>query len=198
MKAGSQRPRIELPASSSKGKKSLEELLKERRSHRDFRGGKVGPKEISQLLYAAQGINRRQGRTVPSAGACYPLEIYIISAEGLFRYEPEGHSLIKMREGDLRRELARAALDQGFIEDAQLSIVIAAVFERVTARYGKRGVNYTFIEVGHCAQNVLLQAVSLGLGAVPVGAFHDDEVKGLLEAPEECEPLYIIPVGMPK
>ncbi len=198
MKPGSQRPRIDLPAPGSKGEKSLEELLEARRSIRDFKDGKVGLKEISQILYAAQGINRRRGRTVPSAGACYPLEIYLFSAEGLFRYEPDGHAFIEIKEGDFRKELASAALGQGFIADAQLSVVIAAVFERVTARYGERGIKYVFMEVGHCAQNMLLQAVSLGLGAVPVAAFHDSEVKALLRAPEDHEPLYIIPIGIPK
>jgi len=181
-----------------KGERSLEELLEERRSLRDFGEGKIGLDELSRLLHAAQGINRRRGRTVPSAGACYPLEIYLVSADGLFKYVPSGHALLKLREGDLREGLAAAALGQGFVEEAQVSIVVCAVFDRITSRYGKRGINYTFIEVGHCAQNVLLQAVALGLGSVPVGAFHDEEVKRLLDLPQSEEPLYILPVGIPK
>ncbi len=123
------------------------------------------------------------------------MEIYLLNQDGLFHYLPEEHKLEQVLQKDLRRELAAAALGQGFVAQAPVAVVIAARYEKVTSHYGSRGRRYTDIEVGHIAENIHLQAVALGLGSVPVGAFNDQAVKRLLKLPDAQEPLYIIPVG---
>ncbi len=191
---------IPLPEPQLKGKISLEETISQRRSKRRYRPQELTLEQISQLLWSAQGITDEGGgfRSAPSAGALYPMEIYLLNKDGLFHYLPEEHKLERASQDDLRRELAAAAWGQSFIAQAPVDIVIAAVYERVTSRYGARGSRYTDIEVGHIAQNIHLQAVALGLGSVPVGAFDDRAVKELLKLPKEEQPLYIIPVGYPK
>ncbi|MEO0142109.1 MAG: SagB/ThcOx family dehydrogenase [candidate division WOR-3 bacterium] len=177
---------------------SLEECIRKRRSIRSFQNKELTMQEISNLLWSAQGITDTLNglRTAPSAGATYPLEIFIIKKDGVFRYVPDGHKLKKELDGDLRKEIARSALNQMFIADAGVVFIITAVFGRTTRRYGERAYRYINNEVGHCAQNIHLEAVALGLGSVPVGAFDDEGVKKLLKLKEE-EPIYIIPVGYP-
>jgi len=176
--------------------KSIEECMKNRRSIRSFKDQVLSLKELSNILWAAQGITKQETgfRTVPSAGATYPLYIYFASENGFFLYLPKEHAIKKITGKDFRKDIAHAALDQMFIADAGIVIIIAAIFENTTARYGERGVRYVYNEVGHCAQNIHLEAVALGLGSVPVGAYNDDELKELLGFDKE-EPLYIIPVG---
>jgi SagB-type dehydrogenase family enzyme len=182
----------------TKGRVSLEETLKTRKSIRQFKDTPLTREEISQLLWAGQGITRRWGgRTAPSAGALYPLELYIALPEGIFHYNPNDHSLILHVDQNVLAALSRAALGQGCVRDAPAVIVIVAVYEKLEMKYASRGERYAKIEVGHAAQNILLQAVSLGLGAVPVGAYSDEEVKKVLELPLRHEPLYLIPVGHP-
>lgn len=178
---------------------SLEECIRKRRSIRSFKDVELTIQQISSLLWSAQGITDsiRGLRAAPSAGATYPLEIFIAKKDGLFRYIPDGHKLKKEQDTDLRKEIARASLNQMFIADAGVVIVITAVFKRTAWRYGERAYRYINNEVGHCAQNIHLQAVALGLGSVPIGAFDDDRVKKILKLKEE-EPLYIIPVGVPR
>lgn len=191
---------ISLPAPQLKGKVSLEETISQRRSKRRYRSQELTLEQISQLLWSAQGITAGQARfrAAPSAGALYPMEIYLLNEDGLFHYVPEGHKLEQVLEQDLRRKLAVASLGQSFVAQAPVDIVIAAVYDRITSRYGQRGRRYTDIEAGHIAQNIHLQAVALGLGSVPVGAFDDEQVRGLLKLPAEEQPLYIIPVGYAK
>jgi len=188
---------IQLPMPRMVGKVSLEETLARRRSVRQFRDRPLTQQQLSQLLWAAQGISdqRQRLRTAPSAGALYPLEIYVVDRNGVFHYSPQNHTLTTIRKGDLRTALAGAALSQGCVARAPLSIVITAVYERTTRKYGQRGMRYVHIEVGHAGQNILLQAVALGLDAVPVGAFVDEQVSSVLGLPETHRPLYIIPVG---
>lgn len=190
---------IQLPRPALKGEVSLEEAILKRRSQREFSKKDLSLEQISQLLWAAQGITAKKGgfafRNAPSAGALYPMEIYLVSKDGLFHYLPEGHKLDILGKKDLRKDLAGAALGQEAIAQAPLDIVICAVYPRITAKYGQRGIRYAQIEVGHIAQNIHLEAVALGLGSVPIGAFSDKEVKGILSLPEDNEPLYIIPVG---
>jgi len=188
---------ISLPEPKLKRTMSLEEAIQRRRSKRSYISQELTLEEISQLLWSVQGITdeRRGFRAAPSAGALYPLEIYLVKADGLYRYIPDGHRIKRLSEKDLRRPLAQAALWQGFVAQAPIDIVICAVYERVTSKYGKRGVRYTDIEVGHAAQNLHLQAIVLGLGSVPIGAFDDDAVKKVLSLPKDHQPLYIIPVG---
>lgn len=175
---------------------SIEECMKNRRSIRSFKNQALSLNELSNILWTAQGITKEETgfRTAPSAGATYPLYIYFATEKGLFVYLPKDHAIKKIKDKDLRKKIAKAALDQMFIADAGMVIVITAIFENTTWRYKERGVRYVHIEVGHCAQNIHLEAVALDLGSVPIGAYHDDELKELLELDQE-EPLYIIPVG---
>lgn len=188
---------IRLPAPEWTNK-SLEECVQHRRSVRDFQDKDLTLVQLSNLLWAAQGITdtTNEFRAVPSAGATYPLEIFIAKKDGLFRYIPEGHSIKKEIDKDLRKDLAKAALNQMFIADAGVVVIITAVFSRTAWRYGERAFRYINNEVGHCAQNIHLEAVALGLGSVPIGAFEDNKIKSLLKLKDE-EPLYLIPVGVP-
>lgn len=187
---------IELLMPKTRGELSLEETLQGRESVRGFTPETLSAGEISQLLWAAQGETRSWGgRTAPSAGALYPLEIYIALHDGVYRYRPRDNRLKKITDRQVKDELTKAALGQDSIFQAPVVVVIAAVYGRTEAKYGSRARRYVHIEVGHAAQNILLQAVALGLGAVPIGAFHDDEVKKILELPPGHEPVYIIAVG---
>ncbi len=193
---------IALPAPACEGGVSVEQAFLERRSVREYRDEPLTLAEVSQLLWAAQGITHPGGlRTAPSAGALYPLEIYLLAGEvtglepGLYHYEPDGHTLRLVLEGDLRRELSRAALDQSPVLDAPAVIVIAAVYERTKVKYGERGVQYVHIEVGAASENVYLQAASLGLGTVFIGAFRDEEVREVLRLDANEQPLGLMPVG---
>ena len=194
--------RIKLPEPGYTGNTSVEAALSQRRSIRDYSGENLTLEEVSQLLWAAQGITAPWGgRTAPSAGALYPLELYIVVGDvegidkGVYKYKPEEHELKKVKEGDIRAELADAAGGPECVRDAAIDIVFTAVYERTTGKYGGRGIRYVHIEVGHAAQNVYLQAVSLDLGTVVIGAFIDDQVKELVNAGEQENPLYIMPVG---
>lgn len=190
---------IILPQPITKGKVSLEEAIFKRRSQREFQRKDLSLEQIGQLLWAAQGITAKRGgfnfRAAPSAGALYPLELYALTKDGLYHYIPESHKLENLSDRDLRGDLADAALGQGSVASSALDIVICAVYERVTSKYGQRGVRYVHIEAGHAAQNIHLQAVALGLGSVPIGAFSDEGVQKTLGLPKDHEPLYIIPVG---
>ncbi|MHC1611019.1 MAG: SagB/ThcOx family dehydrogenase [Candidatus Methanospirareceae archaeon] len=194
--------RIKLPEPKYDSNTSVEEALRERRSIRAYKDEALTLTEVSQLLWAAQGITDPRGfRTAPSAGALYPLEVYVVIGnvegvtEGVYKYKPHEHELLKVRSGDVRDGLSVAALGQSFVGEGSIVIVFSAVYERTTQRYGDRGIRYVHMEAGHAAQNVYLQAVSLNLGTVVVGAFKDDEVRRILNMPDEEHPLYIMPVG---
>ncbi len=191
---------------------SVEEALAYRRSIRSYRDEPITIEQLSQLLWATYGINepRRGFKTTPSAGATYPLVIYVVIGSngvslgngsflkpGSYRYDPYSHSLHLVKEGDLRDDLARAALDQEWVRDAPIDIVICAIFERTTRVYGERGYRYVYMEVGHAGQNIYLEATALGLGTVAVGAFYDDAVRLVIGAKPNEHPLYIMPVGVP-
>ena len=194
--------KIILPQPRYDGDVSVEEAILHRRSVRDYTDQALNLHEVAQLLWAAQGITDQRGfRAAPSAGATYPLEVYIVTgnvegvAPGIYRYEPQAHKLLKVVDGDKREALAVAALDQEWVAQGAINIVIAAIYERTTGRYGQRGIMYVHMEAGHAAQNVYLQAVALNLGTVVIGAFHDDQVAKILELPDNEVPLYIMPVG---
>ena len=186
-----------LPSPSLAGRISLEEALQARRSVRSFTAEALTRAEIGQLLWAAQGVTDADGhRTAPSAGALYPLELDVVTADGLARYVPDGHRLARRGPADLRPALRQAALDQPAVGEAPLVIVISGVVERTAARYGtERAERYVALEAGHAAQNILLESVSLGLGAVPVGAFDDAAVRRVLALADGEAPLYLIVVG---
>jgi len=189
---------LDLPEPRTDSEISLEKTLAQRCSVRQYTDQTLTLEEISQLLWAAQGITRDWGgRTAPSAGALYPLEVYVATPEGLYHYLPQGHQAKKLSQKDLRQALARAGLNQSAIHDAPAVFVIAAVYARTSGKYGERAERYVKLEAGHVGQNILLQAVALGLGGVPIGAFHDDQVQGILSLPADHEPLYLIPLGHP-
>lgn len=191
---------IALPTPVLRGTLSLEEALVRRRSIREYTDQPLTVAELGQLLWAAQGITHPSGyRTAPSAGALYPLEIYVATEEAVYHYLPQGHRLILHLAHDLRQDLASAALHQSSVSDAPAVFVIAAVYVRTADRYGEeRSPRYVHLEAGHAAQNLLLQAVSLDLGAVPIGAFNDEDVQRVLALPEDHQPLYLLPVGHPQ
>jgi SagB-type dehydrogenase family enzyme len=187
---------IQLPAPVSDGGMSVERALAMRESVRHFASLPLAPSLLSQILWAAQGITRDWGgRTAPSAGALYPLELYLALRDGFFHYIPRNHQLLRASDHDFIDDLAVVALGQQCIRESSAVIVITAVYERIEQKYGRRGERYVKVEAGHAAQNILLQAVSQGIGAVPVGAFHDDDVRKVLSLPSDHEPLYLIPLG---
>jgi SagB-type dehydrogenase family enzyme len=190
--------RIDLPPPELVGGGSLAAALSGRRSVREYRPATLDPAHISQLLWATQGVTSGHGRrTAPSAGALYPLELYLVTERGYHHYHPHRHQLEVLGAHDLRGELHRAALFQDAIGSAAAVFVLTAVYSRTEQKYGDRSERYVWLDAGHAAQNLLLQAVSLGLGAVPMGAFHDDEVREVLGLPGDHDPLYLIPVGYP-
>ncbi len=188
-----------LPAPRAKSDISLEAAITSRRSVRLFQDKPLEERTIGQILWASQGL-RGEGnfRTVPSAGALYPLELFTITECAIQRYLPETHALLKLREGEYRPHLARAALDQEFIQQASLSLLFAAVPQRTIVRYGvERSSRYIDIEIGHAAQNAMLQASALSLGSVAIGAFHDDDVAALFKLPQDTVPRYLVSIGTP-
>ncbi len=188
-----------LPPPRLEGPVSLEAAMAERRSVRGFAPEPLTGQELGQLLWAAQGLTDADGRrTSPSAGALYPLEVDVVTAQGVARYVPDGHRLAWRSGTDVRGALRRAARDQAAVGDAPAVIVISGVVERTAPRYGERAERYVTLEAGHAAQNVLLQAVALELGAVPVGSFDDAEVHRLLGLAAGEAPLYLVPVGHPR
>ncbi|MFB3883357.1 MAG: SagB/ThcOx family dehydrogenase [Armatimonadota bacterium] len=187
---------LQLSPPRTDGPLSVEAAIARRRSVRDYRGEPIPLEMIAQLLWSAGGITA-QGwfRAAPSAGACFPLEIYLACEQGLFHYLPQKHALVKLRGQDPRKALSAAAHGQQFIADAAISVIFAAVYGRTTARYGERGIRYVHMDIGHAAENVHLQAEALGLGSCPVGAFDDAAVEKVLGLPEDQRVLYIVPVG---
>ncbi len=190
------------------GKLIVEEAIAFRRSIREFKDEPITLLQLSQILWAAQGITNTQHgfRAAPSAGATYPLEIYVVVKEGgveglaagIYHYDPYTHSLRLIRKGDFSNDLFEASLEQPWVRDAAVNIVITAIYERTTGRYGERGIRYVHIEVGHVGQNIYLEATNLGLGTVAIGAFYDDEVRKVLGVKSNEHPLYIMPIGVPK
>ena len=195
---------MKLPPPDTKGMMPLETALANRRSVRSYTPEPLTPEQLGQLLWAAQGITSPRGfRTAPSAGALYPMDIYIALGDesvpgfeaGVYRYIPDEHAVISVWAEDVRHEIARAALSQMWMAKPPLILVITAEYSRLAPKYGQRGVRYAVIEAGHIGQNVFLQAQSLGLAAGIVGAFRDEGIVKALNTPPSHEPLLIMPVG---
>lgn len=193
---------IPLPAVEPTVNCDLNRALRERRSIREYSDHPLNLKQLSELLWAAQGITSLGGfRTAPSAGATYPLEVWVAAGnvegleKGLYRYDPREHVLRLVRKGDFRKGLAAASLGQMWMSAAPAMVIFTAVPTRTTRRYGERGMRYIYNEVGHASQNLSLAAAALQLGTVVVAAFDDDEVAKLMELPRGEIPLYIMPVG---
>ena len=193
---------IALPKPAYDSDTSVERALLERRSVRSYRDAALTLEQLGQLLWAAQGITDASGkRTAPSAMALYPLEVYAVVGNvkgvspGVYKYRPQSHELVKTLDGDRRKALSQAATGQASVSQGAIDIVITAVYERTTRQFGERGIRFVHLEAGHAAQNICLQAVSLKLGTVTVGAFNDDDVRKALELSGDETPLYILPVG---
>lgn len=202
---GDEPRRVELPEPRPTGM-MLTEALRGRRSVRTYRREPPGLEEISQVLWAAQGITDRDRgfRTAPSAGATFPIEIYLVVGEegqepplsaGVFRYLPEEHALERLRSGDHRRNLYRAALRQDSIRTAPVVVAITGVTERTSSRYGPRTDRYIAMEAGHVSQNIYLKATAIGLGTVAIGAFDDAAVARVLNLSAGENPMYLMPLG---
>jgi len=194
---------IQLSSPMYESSTSVEEALLNRRSVRDYKTESLSLSEVSQILWSAQGIaDTAEGlRTAPSAGALYPLEIYLVAANvkdlnpGIYKYSPQDHTLQKISEGDKRNEISNASLKQESITSASAIVVITAIYERTFFKYGKRTERYVNMEVGHVGQNIYLQAVSLGLGTVMIGAFTDEALKKALNLRDDEHPLALYPLG---
>jgi len=187
---------ILLPTPRTDGSVSLEQAIAARRSIRDFSGSSLPLETVSQLLWAGQGVTSPRGlRASPSAGATFPIFLYVLTKDGVYRYLPDRHALESLENTDRRGELAAAAVGQEVVREAPLVIVIVTDLDRITPRYGDRAWRYSLLEAGHIAQNIILQATVLDLGMVPVGAFQDEAVSRLLNLPPPSRPCYILPIG---
>ncbi len=192
---------LKLPEPVTRGDMSVEQAIGKRRSLRQY-SGSLALADVSQLLWAAQGVTHPDGyRASPSAGALYPLEVYLVVGKvaglsaGIYRYRPDEHDLIQLGTADLRKELASAAHGQSFLKNAAAVLVITGVYERTRKKYGQRARRYVHMEVGHAAENVYLQAEARGLGTIVMGAFDDERVQAVLGLPEDHQPLGLMPVG---
>jgi SagB-type dehydrogenase family enzyme len=195
-------PRVALPQPRLTGAVSVEEALHRRRSIRAFARGSLTLAEVSQLLWAAQGVTDPLGlRTAPSGGALYPLEIYLAVGDvegltdGIYRYRPRHEELVQVMADDRRRALASAAMGQRWVQENAAVLAIVAVYKRTTTKYGERGVRYVNLEAGHAAQNVYLQATALGLATVLVGAFEERQLAAFLGLPAHHQPIALMPLG---
>lgn len=179
--------------------KTLEDVLSARRSVRAFTDRPLTEDELLQLCWAAQGITDAAGyRTAPSAGALYPLQLFVATADGCFAYDPPHHRLVRRTAADRRAALRWAAQSQEAVGQSPAVFVIAARPAGPAARYGPmRGRRYVHLEAGHAGQNLLLEATAQGFGAVPIGAFDDARLRGVLDLPADHDVLYVIPVGEP-
>lgn len=188
---------LNLPAPRLSGPLSLEEAILHRRSERDFKDTPLKLEHISQLLWAGQGITDTafNFRAAPSSGALYPLSLLVAKSDGVFKYFPGENKLRKITREDKRPSLVRAALGQSFIGEAPVVVIITGSPDKSREKYGLRGDRYVFIEAGHVAENICLQATALGLGSIAVGSFWDDVVASALECPPLEAPIYLIPVG---
>ncbi len=198
MKETKSSQQLTLPAPDRKGHRSLEETLAARRSVRDFTDESLTVAELSQLLWAAQGVTDPEGlRTAPSAGALFPLELYVAMPVGVYNYDPSQHQLARKEGMDVRCALCEVALGQDAIAAAPAVFILTAVYARTRKKYGPHTERYVYMEAGHAAQNLLLEAVALDLGGVVIAAFDDEDVSDVLRLPEAESPLYLIPVGHP-
>lgn len=201
--------RVELPgASPAAPGASLHEALTKRKSIRQFSGEPLPLEQLSYLLWASTGIQRRERgiefRTAPSAGALYPVETYLAVnnvadlPNGLYHYPVAAHVLEELRPGDVGPGAAEAALDQEMCAQAAVTFIWTGIFQRSKWKYKQRAYRYVYFDAGHVAENLALAAAALGLGACHVAAIYDDEANALLgvDGAEESV-IYMTAVGVP-
>ena len=187
---------FKLPPPRYESEVSIEKALLERRSIRSYKEEPLTLNDLSQVLWAAQGITEpKKGlRAAPSPRAVYLLEIYVLPGNvtdlpmGTYRYEPQGHELVKTADGNKKAELFQAA-GQAPIKNAPLALVITGLSEKT------QNPAWMYLEAGHAAENVYLQSVSLKLGTVAMAGFKEDEVRKVLNLPEKERVIYIMPIG---
>jgi SagB-type dehydrogenase family enzyme len=195
---------IPLPAPSLPVRQEIIDMFEGRHSTREFPPEPVLLQEASSLLWAGYGFRRDGGRVVPSAGAIYPMTLYLVAGDvtgldaGVYAYDPAGPQLALRRGGDVRDALMSASLDQAWVGAAPMSIVVAGAPDRLRHRYGKRSERYAMMEAGHIGQNLALAVQPLGLGMVTVGAFDDEAVSRVVSLPRNEQPYYVLPVGRPR
>ena len=199
---------MHLPDTILDGNISLERAIHKRRTIRSFESRALTLKQLSQLLWSAQGITGTGGfkRAAPSAGALYPMDIYGAVGEdcieglnpGVYLYDSATHSVSLIQKGDSRRDIAMASLGQMWMSYAPITFVITAEYSRIMGKYGQRGVRYAMIEAGHIGQNIFLQSQAMGLEAGIVGAFEDQKVIQVMGIKKTHEPLLLMPVGYKK
>ncbi len=201
---------VKLPDPDLNGSMSVEEAIQNRRSVREYANKSLSIKDVSQLMWAAQGITDKQTnfRAAPSSGRTYPLEIYLVVGkggvegveEGVYHYNNTNHELEKILSGDKRSELSKAADGQAWVANAPVNIVITGSYQRTMNKYGNNNLSIRFVhlEAGHAGENIYLQATARGLVTVSLGSFNDNTVKTLLNIQADETTLYIFPVGFPK
>ena len=194
--------RIKLPETQTVGTVSVEEALTKRRSTREYAEAGLTLSEAGQLLWSAYGVTSPEGfRTAPSAMTLYPLEFYLSAtlvdglSPGIYQYVPTSHELKKVGDESKREELYAASFEQTALAGAPAILIITGSYDRTKEKFGESGPDYVHMDLGHAAQNVHMQAVSLNLGTVVIAAFRREEVKRTVGLPEEETPLYMMPVG---
>lgn len=181
----------------------LSQLLLKRKSVRKFKKEPLRLSELSQVLWASYGLINKRRHVVPSAGATYPVEIYLVVRDveglkpGIYKYNNQEHLVQLVKEGDYSRDLARACLDQLWVKEAPVNIILVALHEKTTSWYGERGFRYIHNEAGHIGQNIYLMATEMNLGTVAIGAFNDSEVLKIIGLDAKYIALYVFPVGKP-
>ncbi|MFC2092212.1 SagB/ThcOx family dehydrogenase [Elusimicrobiota bacterium] len=198
---------VKLPKPSIDDTRSLGTSINSMHSVRRYKERQLTVGDISNMLWAAGGTKvdgvTGASRTYPSAGACYPLEFFLVAGDiedmnaGVYHYDIVSHDLKELKTGDMRSDMQSAAYGQSMLKNAPAIIVICAVFSRTTGRYGYRGRNYVYLDAGHAGQNIYLMASSLGLATVAVGAFDSFVLTRILDLPKIYEPIYVFPIGIP-
>lgn len=193
---------VTLTKPKKNGSSGVLKLFWQRRSIRSYKARSLSKIQLSTLLFAAQGINRRGGwRTVPSAGGLYPVELYVAIGDvkqiphGVYRYQAATHRLQLVSEGQWQHALADAAWQQDWIAKAPVILIYTAAVKRTSRKYGARAWQYIFIEVGHAAQNVVIAAQALGLGSAVAGAFDAARVRRLCRLKKGEKAVYFQTVG---
>ncbi len=198
---------IKLPEFEDGNPIYFKELLNKRYTVRSYKKNKpLNLMDLSYILWAAYGFKKDGGRVVASAGALYPLDIYIACGDiyvrenerlpkGLYHYLPERHELKILKTNDIRKDIARAALSQMWMAEAPCMIIITAEYERITSKYRERGIRYAFMEAGSVSQNIFLSSFNRGLGCGIIGAFDDNTLKAILGIKRSHEPILVMPVG---